>query len=672
MPTMSLQPEGEVPQRNEETTGVLALLARRRSSRKRSRNELDSDVESVSSSSSESESDHDLGLLLEEIFWEFRLQRNGNDDQVLETIVHTLRKLPSLASRRFRHKPYSSVPAVPVNPRTTSHSGSKLLPFTYLLIGGSSLEVLLEVLAMAPPGTNDYAETMPDGLEYSAVYTACLHRCRDTDLVRHIAGLEPQRLRHATAEISLPIHVALGQYAPAETIRALLELCPDSLVIKDKKTIMTCLERVLWHESLADPKVVDLVVDSLIARSSSGDGRPQKLRFQHERHRVTRRVAEALVRLLPSFQSNFCCRPGDWDVDGWVYMLREMAKAGIPKQLKLELPWNIRSAADCEDACTVLSNLMGQESTDLSFLLLSNIYSNENSYNTARFLKAIVKGMQAEGSWKRLSLQNFKFPSSQEARFTDLFLVPSPNLRRLTIYGVDLPLEALGPPPPTSRTSSSSLENVTLAWSNLAEETLGRILWVLAKMPVLKVLTLSNKVGDWDGVMGPLAHLISQNNNLEELNIASYCSMEENEPGAIMNLSKLADALKCNTSLRTIWIHWPTRCRVSSTLQDVLLHYNTTLARLQIVLDDTEHGSESTVARKMHDKIQHLVLLNSFGRGKVRSSKISLAGFVDVLEEANFRVTKLDVLYGLLRECPDIWCGVLPAEPTKSRFMWQQ
>ena len=117
-----------------------------------------------------------------------------------------------------------------------------------------------------------------------------------------------------------------------------------------------------------------------------------------------------------------------------------------------------------------------------------------------------------------------------------------------------------------------------------------------------------------------------------------------------------------NTSLRRMYM---VGCVDSNEkrkdLVDVLLQ-NTSLQDIPI----RSYGGDSTT----YEKIDYCTKLNRFGRRIARNPRTSLKKFVSLLHDANVRngvssrdqdhlaqISRAQLLYGLLRECPSIWCG---------------
>lgn len=189
----------------------------------------------------------------------------------------------------------------------------------------------------------------------------------------------------------------------------------------------------------------------------------------------------------------------------------------------------------------------------------------------------------------------------------------------------------------------------------------------LATIPNLLDLTLLGRrraygsqavdnVSERNETMGRITEAIAtllRRNSLECIRIENVSLQHET----------IFDVLKHdNTSLRRMYM---VGCVDSNDkrkdLVDVLLQ-NTSLQDIPI----RSYGGDSTT----YEKIDYWTKLNRFGRRIARNPRTSLKKFVSMLHDANVRsgvssrdqdhlaqITRAQLLYGLLRECPSIWCG---------------
>lgn len=556
----------------------------------------------------------------------------------MDRIVKILRESPCLTGHRYKHQPYSSSATVPVNPHTTSYSGLRLRPFTYLLIGGSSLEILKEIMEMAPPSDGfDYKEKMPDGHTYEIVHTACLHRSHDTELIRHFASMQTYHLSSIYgSNVSMPIHIALSKYAPVETIRVLLDLRPSTLTETDYSSRLDCLNRALWHQYFADKSVVDLFVNRFKARAISD------FIFRNVQALVTEEIAETLLDLLLECRS-FSCIPGRWEVGAWTNLLRNIPEDAKPEIMELELPLDL-PINEIDRASQALSNFLSSR-RNLSSLILSN----ENcvrgrNENAAKLVRSIANGLGSKNSLQILIIANVIL--SHDTNFANL-LVASPNLRKLFINCGDF--TGVSWRPPVSNMGSCAIEELSFNHGKMAPDFMRELLLLLADLPHLKELKIHLTIGCWKQLMKPLAKLI-RCNKLKKLCLGEYSAGAK---GKSIDQSTIFEALKGNTSLQSMSIaRFRQRPEDMKLLCNILLHHNTSIRGV-----DVSYGMSLEV-----DRIKYFLRLNGSGRGEVRSAEITLSRFVSLIgrlcHRFSYEKRPGNLCYGLLRECPGLWCDV--------------
>jgi len=590
---------------------------------------------------------------LKQILWDFVLERNGNDDKVVLSVVEILRQHNGLSKIPFFNKPYSRSATIPLNPRTTSHGKIKLYPFTYLLIAGASLDILKEIYEF---GTQVLFkdETMPDRNSYTVIQTACLHRADETDLISFLVEQFRKSFRHIDrvgTRTSFPLHIALDAFAPLETIQKLVEASPETLRSEDNVTGMDSLQRALWFQSPADEATIHFLVDLWL----SAIGKNAKL-FVGNRYIVTDDTSKALTRVILKCKE-VTCFPTAWSLAGWIHLVSSISKSSRLKKLLVKLPGNL-PLDQSRPASQALHDLLERE-TNIEWLSLCRPECAGTEHT-----KFLVRGIALPCGLRNLELRHTDFSGMEE--WQSQTTISGSSIRWLSIFSCSFRpgflcefLHHIGELP--------CLEELDINVKLLlgGEDSTDSIVWQsdspLRSRSNLRIRSLSAR-------FTKAMVQILQRNKLRKLRMTRCLNSSTR---LHFDMTILCQELKRNTSLREIYD--------LATFTDELPLLSDTLqlnASLQsISIDACSYDTENLRDREM---IDHYLAVNRCGREELRARDFSCRDLLTLLAQAmqedsnernrcergrgtyNFLPTEnrspsWGIAYELLRESPSIW-----------------
>ena len=628
------------------------------------------------------------------LFYTFKLERGANEDERLQKIVNLLRDFPEFASTRFKHEPYSSSATLPVDPYTTSQRQMELYPFTYLLIGGSKLEDLMDIYEMYPEVIS-LLEKMPDKRQYWSLQTACIHRSDEEDVIRFVAEKSPKRALTSISSSGahVPLHIALNKYAPLETIRILVEMSPES-ILQQNELGLDCLQRVMWNQSPAEDAIIQYLADNFPHNI-------QAYRFVMPSQRMDQTCSTALAKLLPQLHT-FTCKPVDWEPDAILSFLQCIQHNSGINDLDLtiacsqlwqettvtnETPQQLQ-AESLRIYCTALKDfLVNNTSIDRLKLNANLIVSTANGSGIEvankireihnQTLQAIQEGIHSNPSQMLQQLCLSRFEISNAKSLVQLLYADNNPLRDFVMeqIRIDHNTQWIGnsngngnsnnpSSPYPANTEACNLRHIKVDSCSMSVDFLCDMLMHFSRIPKLLTLRLADT-----NVASSKEEITRVTKALTQVLRGKSRVLNLFLRGIKLDMSVLLPALKQDAS-NDDGDHSATALRIQLLVFEGMpeeyqelcldvLECNTTLVNFHITTSNNlavVHGSEFL------SKVAYYTHLNYHGRGQVRHTNgLSIGDFVNLLSEAqqNAFLSQQEihsVQYGLLRECPVMWC----------------
>lgn len=604
------------------------------------------------------ETDDDVAKL-GRLFYTFKLERGGNEDDLIPIIMELMRKNPMCASRRFQHEPYSSSATLPVDPYTTSQRQMQFYPFSYLLIGGASADNLKEVYNMYP-GVIGLTEKMPDKRHYWPIQTVCIHRFDEEEVVcfvaNHSACEDLARVPSLSHGTSIPLHYALDRHAPLETIRILVDRNPNA-ILKQNSRGMDCLQRAMWSRSPSAAQIIHYLADKFPKERTD-------YRFDVFDHRMDLMCCQALAKLLPQLE-RFTCKPGIWTLEAVTYFLNLLRDNETIRDL--ELDFAAPTFFFGEQVKQYHDALREFFATNTQVVSCKIGHGNvDNGYGDDETLLSIQEGLvdkqksndnRIGASYKlcigRLRLYTSSIPLVQ-------MLSASNALTHLELKDMlineDVVWGMLGPRSPRDATMNdsihSNIQELKIISCVTSVKVFCDMLSHLAQMTKLRVLTLEDTIKTTSQETTLVTQALSKVIRGGTLRSLTALIME-------LDMKIILEALKGdgngkNPPLTSICLNGMPRQAEAACL-DVLEQHNTTIVHFKMISIDMLERTDFMAKAAYYTK------LNEYGRGKIRSEHMPAHDFVDLLDSVATDDSMIDghsVQYGLLRECPSIWCWV--------------
>ncbi|CAB9515866.1 expressed unknown protein [Seminavis robusta] len=584
---------------------------------------------------------HDM---LRDLFWDIALE--PFDQGTIDTIMGILRKHPTLNFQTFKNSPYSRGASVPINPRTTSRDGVSLQPFSYLIIGGASIDILKEIVDNMGWKNWGLREQMADGHRYFPLETAIRHRSDDPAVIRFMAE---QTKKHCELTImdlrANPLVAAMDKYAPLETMQVLVDIHPEFVMQRFAlNSEMTALERALWNQSPAAQDIIDFLVSSIIRKSPLSF---ERLKFNNPRHTMTLQSTKALLTLMPYFET-MDIDVGNWQTDAWLHFLQNAPQSGSTKVLGLSLPSGL-SEDDLGPACNALSSFLTNTSLVEQIRVLGGPEQTDVNEHPPQFIHAIETGVNETCKLQSLELQRFLFTAHEEVTALLNMLVGKSNLKTITLVNVEIQQQQQQDQQQQLPTESvSPIQSLSLSCCRMPPPLLKCLLHVASKMPVLSSLSIVGQTtASWEGLGETMATILDRN-------VLTRLYVLKSLDTHIVDLTAVGKTLRANTSLTSLRFHG--KSTGVNSLAQALEQDNVTLTCCDHQGDEVSNDWK---------KAEYYANLNRLGRGQVREGSTTLTDLTDLLLAArkarntgttSFTFTKLDVFFGMLRERPELWC----------------
>ena len=579
---------------------------------------------------------NELALIFDRTNWHYPEAHNF--------VLSVIQQYPELASETFEDS-YDEV----------------RYPLSHLLVARASLDVIQAVYNLYPDVISKKQGSRGD---YCA-HDACWYG-NNTEVVKFIVTEFPEALTMKNQFDRLPMHDALRssqvsrsgkwtELTPLKTLQFLLEMYPQWIPDNDGKNY---LESAFSY---------GYKVDTLNCFADHWPSHLDSFQFQS-----TRAVAfdeekiSILTKILPQLKSLRLDSP-TWTLKGFVSLmqyLEEQNGANHFLQMLEILEFPVELLAQEELAQAALRQCLSQNTTlnilILSFPPVTNLLENECDVA----LRVMGEALQHNSSLKRLVLKRMLLSNGNQ--LTNVFLnsrAPTSVVLEQVAFQQQQPITNNTPPPSLKKSQEDlddgGIESVCFIDCIIPPASFADLLNRVVEMPSLKQLTIGI------GPSVPGASALESTDLTEPLvSLLKYGRVEEMCISALftVRMEPICELLTTNTSLRTLQILAVNEQQSSLVmLEEVLANHNTTL---------TDCGVKP---RGRHDRIRDKVILwtrlNRFGRGKARmdgTTKRELLGGLCAFQQdesaLKLPIDRFNVWYGLLRECPHLWCGQEEAE----------
>ena len=585
-------------------------------------------------------------------------------------VLQVLRDAPQLASHEFRH--VHSINNVG-NLQTRWH------PFVHMLHAGSSLEVLKEIYFMFPGVLSEMILDHGRLRIVSPLIIACQFRKDEADLIRFIAEAAPHLMTTSTynpevdIEIEyikghLPIHEAIVNLASYETLKTLLELCPESVLYQSPKMKLTnirCFDiAVVTYGHFSEDPRINLITET-IGRST------QSLEFRDFHTSIIRQLGllTSLLEKCKTFTLQ-CHSAYTAAASNFLHGIRSHKTI-----TKLKIDCRESRWEQLEGFHHVLKRFIRRNTVLLDLhIAFSDNCTNTRARRMTPCLESIQQGLSANKTLTHLCLEGLWLDSTRGVG--DLFASQSLTWLELEHCHINMGLWSC----PMSGAKHASLQEVRFLGVSLPAACITGLLPFLGEMPLLTSVVLrlnSDHKSDDDGDHDFTEALVQllRKNRLQRLDVTNMH----------LDFKSLCGALRYTTELSRFGCD-----KISVEHSDVLLdlfeRYNTTLLRMS----NGERGPVE-LPNDIQKKIDYFSKMNLYGRGGSRDCKY-LAELIDIMsspllrdfeavevdEEDNWHEYPLNLFnihFCLLAQCPILWSrNQLTKIPRKRKRedTWQQ
>jgi hypothetical protein len=550
-------------------------------------------------------------------------------------LLYLLRQFPSLATQVYDWD-YNLF---------WEHGNEWSSPLSFLLASGADLDTIQSVYELYPD-----AIAQPQGVHRDLpLHFACRFGVAE-DVLSFIVHQFPIAVTVQNSSGMLPIHCAMGkkhifpyghfEHARLNTVRLLLDMFPESILVEEKEKFYTPLQIAFNHGYSFE------IIDYMIARLPAAmDEFKLMAGCYHKKFSVDLDLAECemVSKLLPKLE-RFHCEPTHWTADGLIQLLNYLH---INKSIVDFDAFNLPADILLNDSVVEAFKRLLKNNNSLEALGLS--VQEGDKLDISSFVDSLDGALEFKFNLQMLELSNFSVTAQSLTRF--LANGHAPRVLRVSKFVVSMANEDSEDVRPTV---TSNVENLVISDCRLQARgsmcssflPFYNLSACVARMPRLKDLTLRSSHLDRIDITDALVQLIS-NDSLESIAIG----------GPMVKIGPVCESLKGNKTLRRF--DYPATLDTKAKrglLAETLENHNSTLEYVRISIPNVVHEEVEC------KKIQYFTRLNQFGRAKVQNPSTTTASFVKLLR--NFDTLslvcrphdKLAIQYGLLRESPSLWC----------------
>ena len=526
------------------------------------------------------------------------------------------------------------------------HGNERTTPLPFLIASGASLEAIELAYELYPKAISQFQGVNRD----LPLHFACRYSAPD-DVVAFLAHRFPLAVMTPNASGMLPLHCAMGkkhafpygkfQRASLATVRLLVEMYPESLLVEEKEKFYTPLQIAFNHGYSFE------VIDYMMSRIPAYRMKEFKLigGCYHKLFSVNLDLAESelVSKLLPSLE-RFHCEPTDWTVDGLVQLLKYLQhNTSISEFSAL----NIRHTVLIDPSVLSALEKFLENNNTIEHLRIS---VNEHNQGTSVFLQKLIEALQKNRALKCLELTSFSVTARSLAEFLANENAPISICLNKCAIGTGETTDG-GQTFVKSPTEKLVFSDCCLDYGkNESRRQISSFLSALsivARMISLKALTIQCAYLSNVNITAPIVELLEKSKSIESISI--------NGPSLDMEL--LCRVLQFNNTLKILDAPKVLESKVSrGCLAYVLENHNSTLQYARIF------ASIELEQEEEFQKVEYFTRLNQYGRAQVQDPSTKNSSFVKLLQNlrALLRVSSttacLSVQYGLLREAPSLWC----------------